>query len=192
MQVPVIAARYAFFREHRKNRLAGAGRPDGRIVKESDGLAAELLRRAHGRPEPARFAPDHLRILRRIFLHQPAPCTAYGNAARGVGVVVDEENAAETVGVLESVHFRHGGPPIVMVAFDEQFPARKRVEKTEIGGGFLQAHRPGKVAGNHDGVFRADAGAPVGLQFFFKTRPALENIHRFGRAERQVGVADDE
>ena len=65
-----------------------------------------------------------------------------------------------------------------MIAFSEIFCARQTVYKLEVFQCFVDAERPGNVAGDDDRVLRLDDRTPVLFQFVNRPLSAVdENIH---------------
>lgn len=125
---------------------------------------------------------------------QPSARAAQGNVlvfAQNT-LVMQHQKRPQPVGLKKRCHFGGRCPPVVVVAFQQHLPARKRFQKAEIFQALLQLHAPGGIACKHDGILRRHQGAPVFFQPRHIVLPALKHIHGLFAAQGKVKVSNDE
>lgn len=79
-------------------------------------------------------------------------------------------------------HFRHGIPPVVVIAAHDDFPPGKRRNPIEVDHGLFQIVSPGEIARQDARVVLRDGFQPRATDFFTVIRPDFaEDVHRFRR-----------
>lgn len=121
-------------------------------------------------------------------LGDPAPRARERDIAHADHVVVEKFKRA----ARGFRHLRHRVPPVVVVAPDDDFPAREPGDPQEVRQSFREVFAPREVARDNDRVFRADGPPPGGFDFFPVVRPVCaEDVHGlFRRVAREVEVAE--
>jgi hypothetical protein len=72
--------------------------------------------------------------------------------------------------------FIERAPPIVVIAFEENFCAGKIVDPLEIGNGIFYFHGPRDVTGDEDQVLLVNHGAPMGCDFLRMASPLRAKV----------------
>lgn len=148
------------------------------------GLALEGLQ---GELQALHLPGEDLLVLRRLGRVLPAPRPGHRHPVHHQGVV------------LEGVHPRgqggpeaaDGGPPVVVVALEEDLPPGQAGEVQEVRDRLGEAHGPGDVPGDHHQVLLAHHLPPPpeeGLRVPFPARS--EDGHGLGVDPGEVGVGD--
>ncbi|MPM48194.1 hypothetical protein SDC9_94918 [bioreactor metagenome] len=138
-----------------------------------------LPRRFQGRLKPDELPEKNLLIVSPPLLLpvKPAPGTAQRGLPVKMAVVVQQAEGCKAVLCKKTFHFGSRGPPVIMVAFHQQFASRHGVQKGEIRHRLLQAHSPGDVSADNDRVSGGELLKP-GAQFFRIALPvSAEDIH---------------
>src|SRR5690606_15209176 len=90
-------------------------------------------------------------------------------------------------------HLADGGPPVVVVPPQEEFPAREAADEGEIVRGFLQGHGPRDVPRHQDQIVGAHPLPPAGGDLGRVVPPdGIEDVHGFLLAAGQVKVGQRE
>ena len=105
-----------------------------------------------------------------FLLIKPAACAADGIVTVRDEVVVKKGEVRKTVGLPEGVDFGGGGPPVIVVTFEDDLLPGQSVNKGEIRNGLLQIHAPAEVAAENAGVIGSE-GREAGLQFLRMVMP---------------------
>ena len=103
-------------------------------------------------------------------------------AADDRAIVEDGCRAVEVVHIIFGIHavqFSGTGPPVVVVAADNDFFARKGADLIEVLLGFVEAHGPRRITGNEDCIVIGDSFFPVFGNALPVVFPAgAEDFHR--------------
>ena len=156
---------------------------------------AELLplsRRLQGRLQAYKLPVEDFRaVFAPFLLIEPAPGPAQGHFAVQAAVVVQNFQGAEPVFGKESFHLGRGGPPVVVVSFQQDLPpAGQSVQKGKVLPCLLQAHAPGQISAQDHRVLRADLGKALPELLHITGPPPAENVHGLVRPQGQMGISD--
>ena len=178
MQVAIITFGHAELLQHIHQLFGASAGVDRRIVQEGD-LAGRVPRRLQAHPQAASLPRHQLFALSCHIVKGPAAGAAEGGIAQNTGVVVQDVERVKA-GIRQVLfHLAGGGPPVVVVTFQQPFLARQTLDIGEVRLGIAEVHRPAGVPRQHHGILGADEFAPVGFEFGQIPLPAGKNIHGF-------------
>ncbi len=107
------------------------------------------------------------------------------------GIVAQEGQALQRLLPAEGLQLADRSPPVIVVAPQENFPARQGVNEGQVRQGLLQGFGPGDISADKDRILRPHSLLPGLDQPFGVIGPAgAENRHGFVDRARQVKICD--
>jgi hypothetical protein len=105
-------------------------------------------------------------------------------------VIVQKAHILKAMICTELIEFRRCAPPVIMIAFQDNFLTRNCIDPGKISGRFLQRKGPTQIAQKNRGI-RIRYNRHSVLQFIHITGPvAAEDIHGFRRTQAQVQISN--
>ena len=96
-----------------------------------------------------------------------------------ITVIVENVNRGNAVFLKKFFHFCGGVPPVIVVALQNNFPARKAVDEQEVLQALLEADAPGGVPAEDCHVVLFQAGEGRRQACGVVRPPGAEDVHRF-------------
>ena len=88
-----------------------------------------------------------------LLLQKPSPGAAQGIVPVGMTVIMEKVQGGEAFFCKESLHFGHGGPPVVVVALHQKLLAGELLEKAKVRLCLRHVDAPGGVPRQHQHIF---------------------------------------
>ena len=142
--------------------------------------------------QTAHLPLEHLGIMLAglLLFEEPATGAADGKIAVFIEIVVENELILKAVLLAELIKFRGGGPPVVVVALEDDLPSGDLVDPREVLPGVVQSQSPAQIAAEHQGVLLRQNGEAL-PELVHVTHPgSAEDVHGLLRTQRQVQVTD--
>ena len=186
----VEAALHAVLAEQVQDGLAAVALVDRRVVEEDQLLP--LPRRLQGALQADQLPVQDLLVVgpALLLLKEPAPGAADRQLTVLVAVVVQDPEIGKALGLAELIEFGGRGPPVVVVALQDDLPARDGVDEGEVLPGAVQVHGPAQVPQQDRGVLGADHGEPRPELVHVAGPESAEDVHGLVRLEAQMQIAD--
>lgn len=154
MEVAVKAVADFVRLQKRKDFFTAVDAGDGRIMQEDNLLP--LPRRFKGTGETEDFPVEKLFVVWGAFFFfiEPAAGSAEDIVTIRDAVIVQKREIGKAVPGEKPVDFGSSGPPVIVVAFEEDFLTGKRMDEGEVRQTVLKIHPPAQIAAENNGIGR--------------------------------------
>ena len=140
----IIAPFYLVLLQNRQNFRALIPLVKRGIVQKAENRP--LSRRLQRGLQPSHLSAQHLGVLRLLLLFpEPPPGSAQGILPIDMAVVMQQLQRGQPFVRTKGMEFCGGGPPVIVVALEQVFPAGKAVQKTEVRLRLPEVHAPGGI-----------------------------------------------